>query len=295
MNKILRDSLNSASNFVGAGLSNCAQSFTSLLRMLVLSRPGIARKSRHYGDLKSSRDCTILANGPSLKKAFEEGEVMWKGNDVFVVNMFVLSSEFWEIKPRFYFLADGAFFAPKDERNRGLVQTLSVEFGKIDWEMYLVIPSSCVSGGILVSLNNSHIKVIRCNTGAFEGFRRLRHFVYRRHWAMPRCQTVTNMALMEAVNMGYKNIYLYGADHSWTRDLWVDDDNVVCYGDRHVYATGLQVIKKEETISELLTAFARMFESHHRINDYARSRGVKIRNCTRESFVDAYERKIRFK
>ncbi len=295
MNKTLRDSLNSASCLIGAWLSNCAQSFTSLLRLLVLSRPGIARQSRHYGDLKSSRDCTILANGPSLKKAFEKSEVMWKGNDVFVVNMFILSSEFWEIKPRFYFLADGAFFAPKDERCCELVQKLSAEFEKIDWELYLVIPSSCVGGGILVSLNNRHIKVLRCNISAFEGFKVLRHFMYRRHWAMPRCQTVTNMALMEAVNMAYENVYLYGADHSWTRDLYVNDDNVVCYGDRHVYAPGLQVIKKEETISELLISFARMFESHQRINDYALSRGVKIWNCTRDSFVDAYERKMDLK
>lgn len=290
MNKKFRDLLKSTSTAFGEGLNNLVKSIVSLLRVLVLSRMSVALKSKRYKDLKLRNDCTILATGPSLKKAFEDGAVHWKESDVFVVNMFVLSPEFWEIKPRFYFLADGAFFEPKDDRNKEELKALSGKFERIDWEMNLFIPSSCVNGGILANLTNPYIKVLRCNSTTFEGFKGLCHPMYRHCWAMPRCQTVTNMALTEAINMGYKNVYLYGADHSWTRDLCVNDDNEVCYGDRHVYATGLQVIKKEGTISELLIAFARMFESHILINDYARSRGVKIWNCTRGSFIDAYER-----
>ena len=114
--------------------------------------------------------------------------------------------------------------------------------------------------------------------------------MYNHAFAMPRCQTVTNFALLAAVLMKYKKVYLYGADHSWTKDLRVDDDNVVCYGDRHIYNTDLTVIKLDYSIGALLHNYANMFDSHVSINNYAISRNVRIINCTKESFVDAYER-----
>ena len=116
------------------------------------------------------------------------------------------------------------------------------------------------------------------------------HWAYRHLLGMPRCQTVVNFALCAAINMGYENIYLYGADHTWTRDLFVDDDNVVCYGDRHVYNKNLTVIKKEGNFAQLLDAFSKMFKSHYLIEDYSKSVDVKIWNCAGDTFLDAYER-----
>ena len=291
MNKHLRETLNNASKSIGNAVDNTSNSLSSLLRMMILSRYGVACKAKHYPKLKQSKDCTILANGPSLKEALENNEVRLAGNDVFVVNMFVNSPEFRTIKPRFYFLVDSAFFAPSKDRHFNLISELAEALNKVSWDMYLCISSGCVNGGLIKELHNDRIKVIRWNTTTFEGFKGLCHFMYRHNMAMPRCQTVTNMALSAAINMGYDNVYLYGADHSWTRDLRVDDDNVVCYGDRHVYATNLEVIKKDYSIGILLEHFANMFHSHWIINDYAKSMGVKIWNCTKGSFIDAYQRK----
>lgn len=293
MDKRLRDGLRNIANGIGKVLSKSVDSLVSLLRVMVLSRFEVARKANHFPELKTNTNCTILANGPSLKKAFEDGDVKYEENDVFVVNMFVHSPEFWMIKPKFYFLADDAYFAPRTERTQNFVKSLSDAFQRVDWDMFLCIPSTCVNGGILKALNNSHIKIIRWNTTTFEGFRNIRHFMYSHNMAMPRCQTIANMTLIAAINMGYENIFLYGVDHSWTRDLCVNDDNEVCYGDRHVYATSIQIVKKEGTIGRLLHCFAYMFDSHWMINDYAKFRGVNIWNCTRDSFIDAYPRKYK--
>lgn len=290
MNKNLRNGFKSTFNGFNVFINNLCSSIVSLLRMLVLSRTKVAIQSKKYGNLKTGTDCTILANGPSLKMALEKGEVRLEGNDVFVVNMFVQSPEFWTIKPRFYYLVDGAFFNPKTERHNQLVQTLKDAFNKVDWDMFLCISSGCANGGLIKDLHNDHIKVLRWNTTTFEGFRWLRHFMFRHNMAMPRCQTVTNFALAAAINMKYENVYLYGADHGWTKDLRVDDDNVVCYGDRHVYNTALTELKLNYSIAHLLRQYANMFESHWVINDYAKDSGVKIWNCTIGSFVDAYDR-----
>ena len=90
--------------------------------------------------------------------------------------------------------------------------------------------------------------------------------------------------------MRYENIYLYGADHTWTRDLFVNEDNVVCYGDRHVYKKDLTIIKKDGSFANLLDAFSNMFKSHYKIEEYSKIENVKIWNCSSDTFLDAYER-----
>lgn len=292
MNKKVRDGLNGTVKGTASFFSELGMSASSLLRMGVLSSMGVARQSKKYGALRSSKNCCVLGNGPSLKKDFKAGRVLTDGNDLLCVNMFCESALFWELKPRFYYLIDGVFFAPTDERNKVLVEKLKEAFAKVDWEMYLVVSSSAVSGGdLLDSLTNPNVKVLRMNSTTVDGFRCFRHWTYRHRLGMPRCQTVANFALCAAIDLGYENVYLYGVDHTWTRDLFVDDDNVVCYGDRHVYNTGLTVIKKEGNFAHLLRQFAMMFQAHYLIEDYARSRSVKIWNCGSDTFLDAYERK----
>ena len=291
MNKKLRDGLNGLANGTAGFLGNLGNICTSLLRMCVLSRLGVARQARQYKEFKKSKNCCVLGNGPSLKADFEAGRVMTDGNDLLCVNMFCSSPLFRQLKPRFYFLVDGAYFSPINEREQKLVEALKEAFAAVDWDMYLVISSSAVAGSVLLgNLKNEHITVLRMNSTTVEGFKGFRHWVYRHRLGMPRCQTVVNFALCTAINMGYENIFLYGADHTWTRDLFVDDDNVVCYGDRHVYNTNLTVIKHTRTMTEILRDFANMFEAHVMIRQYADSVGVKIVNKTTGSFVDAYER-----
>lgn len=290
MNQKVREGIKNIANTIGYCLNAAVRSFISILRMLVLSSPRVAWKSRKYKTLKQSDTCCVLGNGPSLKDALEKGEVRLNGSDVFVVNMFCQSDYFWDIKPRFYFLVDGALFAPKDERSDKLVDELIEKFNKVDWQMYLVISSSSAKGRLLESVNNHNVKVIKMNSTIVEGFRIFSHFIYRIRMGMPRCQTVVNFALTTGVDMGYSTILLYGADHTWTRDLFVNEDNVVCYGDRHVYNTGLTVIKHTRTMAEILMDFSRMFATHMAIRKYADSQHVQVLNATKGTFVDAYER-----
>lgn len=291
MNNKLREGLNKTAQASGRGFSNLGQSIVSLLRMCVLSRVSVAKRARKYGNLKSHPSCTVLANGPSLKVALEGDEVILDNVDVFCVNMFCESEYFWKLKPRFYFIVDEAYFSDSpDDRNKILIEKLYTALNKVDWDMYLCISSTGNNGGVLRKLENSKIHVLRWNTTTFEGFRGLRHAIFHSQMGMPRCQTVTNFALAAAINMHYNKVYLYGADHTWTRDLFVDDDNVVCYGDRHVYNTGLTVIKHTKNMTQILSAFSNMFASHMIIRDYADAEDVKIINKTKGSFIDAYNR-----
>ena len=286
-----KDAINAAFKGISSFFNGLIESTVSVFRVLLLSSFRIAYNSKRYDKLKNNYSCCVLGNGPSLKDDLDNGRVRIEGNDIMCVNMFCLSPYFYQIKPRFYFLVDNGYFNPKGERVSKLVDELVVVMNQVHWEMFLVtsssIPDDC---RLLKSILNDNVKVLKLNSTTVEGLRNFRHLLYRNRLGMPRCQTVVNFALCAAINMGYENVYLYGADHTWTRDLFVDDDNVVCYGDRHVYNKNLTVIKKEDNFAHLLSQFAKMFEAHYELEVYSKSRGVKIWNCSSDTYLDAYER-----
>ena len=280
MNTILKNYIREFVEVTARFVKDLCDAFVSCLRMLVLSSPISAIQTKSIVNQKVNSKCTILANGPSLKIAFDRNEVLLKDVDVFCVNSFCESELFWKIRPKFYFLVDGQFFNPTLDRCKSQVKNIQKAFSEVDWDMVLFISTSSGKGGVLSGLSNPKIKVVRLNTTTIDGYKWFRNLIYRMRMGMPRCQTVVNMAISTSILMGYSDVFLYGADHSWTKDLRVDDDNVCCYGDRHVYNTGLVVIKKEESIGELLFKFANMFNSHWIINDFAKFMKVHIWNCS---------------
>ena len=291
MNRNIKETINSVTKCFTMFCHQLGQTIASVLRMTVLSSIRIAFRSKRYIEFKNSSSCCVLGNGPSLKDDFENGKILIENNDIFCVNMFCASPLFTVIRPRFYFLVDVAFFYPSNDLHRSQVEALIEAFNRVDWKMYLITSSSSLSGSkLLNSITNPNVELLKLNSTAVDGFGFFRHFAYSHGLGMPRCQTVVNFALCTAINLGYKNVYLYGADHTWTRDLYVDENNTVCYGDRHVYNKNLTVIKKEGTFAHQLIQFATMFNSHYLIEDYSSSKKTKIWNCSSDSFLDAYER-----
>lgn len=286
-NKGFRNSLSLTTRF----LSDMGNSFMSLWYMCVLSSRTAARQNRKELCQEKKQAFCVLGNGPSLKAAMESGEVMYEGNDVACVNMFCISEFFEVIKPKYYFITDLAYFEPKNDRHEKLVDKLVAGLGKVNWDMTFIIPNIVPKGSRLLScLSNENIIVQKINTTRIEGFQSFCHHYYNRQLAVPRCENIVGVVLTKAVSWNYKTIYLYGADHSWTKDLFVDDENVVCYGDRHVYDTNLSIVKIDRPLWKELRSFTIVFEAHMKIQEYAQAKGCNIYNCTKGSFIDAYPR-----
>lgn len=286
-NKSLRTLLQTVVQFLG----DLFWTIFSTVLILFLSSFRAARKYRKY-NIEEGNDCCVLGNGPSLKDALDNNEVRYNGCDVICVNMFCKSEYFEVIKPRYYCLVDRVYFMPITPRHHKLVEDLVAGLNKVDWEMELIVPAGIPCDDLMKQLNNPNLKVVRINNIWIKGFKRFCHYCYSKQLAIPRCENILGVVLTLAVAKGYKNIYVYGADHSWTRDMYVDDDNVVCYGDRHVYHKDLQIIKMNHPLYVELSSFATVFKAHLTINEFAKSRGCNIYNCTKGSFIDAYTRKI---
>lgn len=266
-------------------------SIISLLSVILFTNFRSTIKFNHLQKtLRISKDCIIFGNGPSLKNELENKKIDLNNKDIFVVNLFCNYSLFFTIQPRYYVLADNAFFQPKNEDHKKIYNQLIVELNKVTWKMILLIPASKKKNLLISNLHNENIEVIFLNTTPVQGFMHFSHILYKLNLGMPRCQTVVNFAIFSAINLKYSNIFLYGVDHSWTKDLFVNDVNEVCYGDRHVYNTSLTIIKKEKKMDELLLSFSLMFKTHRELRAYSDKIGSMIYNCTKASFIDCYER-----
>ncbi len=113
---------------------------------------------------------------------------------------------------------------------------------------------------------------------------------------MPRPRNVLIPAIMVGMAMGYKEIFIIGADHTWTRTLEVDDDNNVVSVQPHFYKDNeeekqrVTSVYRNVRLHDMLLSMHLAFKSYHTIARYARERGVRIVNATPGSFIDAFQR-----
>lgn len=232
----------------------------------------------------------ILANGPSLKKDIDD--VAKKDYDFCVVNDFYKSPYYKEIQPRYHVLADPLYFTNYSE----IEPILQIA----DWELYLYVPYYAYKRySFLRKIENKCIHVLPYHLMSYGGFKSIEFFLYKKGLSMPRPQNVLVPAIFNGINAGYKDIIIYGADHSWTEGIRVNDLNQVCLADTHFYdqtkislnpwrkATEGRAIYK---MHEILRDLAKSFESYHRLKSYAEIQGCHIVNKTKGSYIDAFDR-----
>lgn len=267
-------------------LTRLAQSVKSVGKILLKS---------HKCRLKTTsggKPIIILGNGPSLIETIGTNLSQLKQSDTMAVNFAANAPEFQAIKPTYYILADPHFFdSPNDPNVIRLTENLS----KATWEMTLLLPFEAKNKALNVFSSVSS-KIEYYNAIGAEGFKWLTDAAYRNKRAMPRPRNVMIPAIMTAIAMGYKKIYLVGADHSWTRTLSVDDNNNVISIQPHFYnddETELARIKKDYLkypLHTILDSLRLAFRSYHSIQDFATRHGITIYNSTPDSFIDAFPR-----
>ena len=116
---------------------------------------------------------------------------------------------------------------------------------------------------------------------------------------MPQAQNVLVAALFLGMRLGFKNIALLGADHSWHESLVLDENNQVCvrygYFDNRTPKLAPFTIDGSTgnifTMGKIFLAIGRMFESYQDIEMYSRHLGVKITNLSSMTCIDAFKRR----
>ena len=252
----------------------------------------------NYIEYKPNRgQIYLLANGPSLSKDIPLIIDELKNNYVCVVNHFCNSFYYTIIKPSYYILADPAFLTEKYMNNEAL-KTLDLLQNLTKWDMTLFVPFSKKKYITRRFKKESNITIIPFHSNSYTGWTSVSNYLYRIGLSMPKALNVLIPQILIAINSGFNEIKLYGVDHSWTLDLFVNDQNIVCSRDIHFYDNEEQLkYKPYKNINgepykmwDLLYYLAQVFEAYPQLRIYAESRGCKIYNMTKGSFIEAFKR-----
>ena len=280
--------------FIQDFLRNTVLSVATILKVLLMSKPARLPKAK-------AKELVILANGPSLKFFLKKHLDFLSGKDRLAVNHFADTDAYADIKPEFYVINVPEFWIDDvdpdvlNKRNR-LIDNL---IQKTTWDMHLILGAGAKKSEkwLQITKQNPNISLHYINPTPVEGFKRFRFFCYRHNCGMPRPHNVLIPSLMAGINMGFKKIFVAGADHSWLEELFVADDNTVYLTQRHFYDAQTarpDVMKKmgknKRRLHEILHKFMLSFKAYFDIDAYAKSRQVKILNITKNSFIDAFER-----
>lgn len=234
----------------------------------------------------------ILGNGPSLRTNLDNDLDLLRSADTLAVNFAANTPEFSEIQPTYYLLADPHFFDKAgDDPNVGrLIENLN----SITFPMTLFVPAGARKADSY--FHNHNLTVKHFSFTAVEGYTWFENAMMNSHRGMPRPRNVLIPSIMVGIWLGYKEIYLLGADHSWLKTLSVNDRNEVVSIQPHFYKEDsreqqrVNEVYVNRQLHEVLESMMIAFKSYHRIREYADRCGTQIFNSTPSSMIDAFER-----
>jgi hypothetical protein len=273
------------------------QSIISIFRIVLFSK-----KTKLINVLKTSTDCIIIGNGPSLKNTIVNHRNFFAEKQLLAVNHFAISEYYEQLKPEFYLaIAHDLYY---DDVNPEFIEASNRLFNtmaeKTSWEITLFMPFEAKKylrwQTILNKNKNIQIKYI--NLTPADGFNSLTHWLFKKNLAMPRPHNVMIPSLIIGINLDFKTIYLVGAEHSWLKDITVNDNNQALIHNKHFYDTNTSKAKAFDkkgkgarNLPEILFTLMTTFNSYFVIKNYAEKQSVRIINCTEGSYIDAFERK----
>lgn len=246
------------------------------------------------------KSCIILGNGPSLKTSLLKHPDFFTKHPLICVNSFSITAEFTILKPEYYVILDHGFWKSDAAI---ITETLNALTEKTTWPLQLLVPQMAAKSKKfeMVCKKNPNLQLTYFNYSVFKGFRNIGYWLFSKNLAMPQAQNVVVAALFLSINLGFKEVFLFGADHSWHQHLHIDDSNKLFLKHIHFYDNEEKVsfvplvraIHLTETIKtqELFTNLAKMFSGYDALESYANYRNCKIYNASEISFIDAFERK----
>lgn len=263
--------------------------FVSLLLIICKSSSSVAIKmTKNRCKLSSVH---ILANGPSLKTMLEEHLIFLKSHDCLAVNFFAINPIFMQLKPKYYVLLDPAYFGgeiPKELKDRVPV-LMDALTNKVDWKMTLFIPGTeRVQKIVSKKINNPNINIVPFNSTRVIGFKFFRNWAYKHNLGIPSSKNVLLPSIQLMLNKGYQNVYLYGAEFSWTKTYSVNPENGDIYTDDVHFYDNTRIPLKKGQFKFDLSCVVEALDATDIYADYAEYIGARVINRTPGSFIDAF-------
>ena len=247
------------------------------------------------------QDCVVLCNGPSLKKEFDNSKFidLVKNKVKICVNRFCHSKEFISLKPEFLCFADPAYWIESVAEIKKSNKITYKKLLSVNWDITIIMPKYAEDSNFIIDLpKNKFIKIKYINTSLSKykiNREYLRFIDFAKNKSSPELQTVAILAIYFSINISSKNVFLFGCDHSWHKDLVVKSDNTLIDKNNHFYdlnEDSQAPLDRNIDVSECFSSWANSFKIHSELERYAKFLNIKIFNYSgNDSYVDAYERR----
>ncbi len=237
----------------------------------------------------------LLGNGPTFNQIEEHLEAL-KGFDFCAVNLSVNTDIFFRIKPKMFVIVDMMFWQQSEREG---IKECWENIQKIDWDITICIPFNSPISMKRTFEKNHFVKVRRYSNNVWQPelpmANRLKMWLYKKGWVSPDGTNVSIGAIYASILNGYKEINLLGLEHSWMKDVKVNDKNEVVLINRHYYGDVEHVWRDYEgkpiKLVDFLASQLQTFTGHLSLRSFADYLGdVRIINRTKGSYIDAYER-----
>lgn len=245
----------------------------------------------------------IIANAPSFYRQISENPNFFRDREIMCVNHLCTSELYDLLKPRYYCMMDPAFWEKPEKMDSKLRERIEKCFQellkKTTWKMDLFIPVSARNNTYIRNISswNSNIVVRYTPIVTYNGIKAFENWFIKKGLCNFITINVCIGALSAAMSIGYKRIYLLGADHDWIHKVVVDDHNNLVMEDNHSYEIEKKAIVlthmdgSKEYLHELLYYNAIGFREYWKIAKYADKEGIEIYNATPSSYIDAFPRR----
>lgn len=280
-----------------AFFENLFQSGVSIIKVTLLSKFGLPKFSNQ------KPNAAILGNGPSLNQTLADKRDFLKETDIYCVNLFALSAVYTSLKPQNYVLLDPAFFmfSEQNDGRQDIKKTFDAIIQQTDWSMRLFVPARSRNSYIIKKLKQERPNVQICffNYTIVRGFPTFRHWFFEHNLGMPQCQNILAASLYVALMQDYKNVYLFGADHSWHEEIRITEQNEFEMRQVHFYDNANNV--KHEKVIDVrnnsrpslhaqFLSLHKVFYSYEILEAFAKFRKINVLNASKKTYIDAFER-----
>ncbi|MBO5632338.1 MAG: hypothetical protein J5965_25060, partial [Aeriscardovia sp.] len=196
----------------------------------------------------------VIGNGPSLNDSIKEQKNAIIANDCVVVNQFCKTDYYTELKPKYYLLADPAYFGTIDNYTNRL-KNIVLDFiesivNKTTWDINLIVPSFARDSEFINAVKKNHYIHVYFynNINAYvANSSQMKYDAWDHNLIAPPAQTCLNTCVWLGIFLRYKKIYLIGADTTWIELLHVDQEtNEVYTIDSHFYGTKRVTLYSDE-------------------------------------------------
>ena len=252
---------------------------------------------------KDNNEIFVVVNGPSLQGDIAGYESLIAQKDVLMVNQAIQTPLFKTLKPKYYAIVDTIFLSKSyrqavkthfDEESFDRVcvpfQKTFELFNTTEHNFTLFVPSTFMDG---LKITNPRISTYTFGLYDFRGFEWLEKIAYKKALAMPSSDNILIFAIVSAIAMGYKRIYLLGCDQNAFLGYYVDNktNKFSMRNYKHFYTNNNESdqIGYAFSLGEMLYHDSLMFRAYSQLQKLFGSEH-RIFNCSSSSMIDAFPR-----